>query len=280
MKKARIVAAIAAASTVVLLAASPVLAVDVIVAGNGSSSDNTANVTVTQSKLISQTNQANISNTVDANATTGQNSANSNTGGDTSIKTGDASTAVNLNNNANSNKSSVGCCSDPISTSVSISGNGADSKNKVNFAINNTSGVTNQNTLNINNHVNAGANTGDNEANKNTGGNTSITTGDANVSVTIGNSGNSNEAVVCGCLLASIVNPPTPTVTPIANPLPGVATVLGLTSKSLPNTGFDYPYQLIFGVTAGLISLGLVMKLKASEIEEVLGSISGKVKLG
>lgn len=275
MKKVKILTALLAVSVATLLAAGPALALTVEVSGNGADSDNTANVSVNQSTSINQTNNANISNNVDANANTGGNSANNNTGGDTSINTGDASTKVALNNTANSSKASIGCC-DLLSAAISISGNGAGSDNNVSFNLNNSRNVSTENNLNIDNDVDADANTGDNEANGNTGGNTSIKTGDANVNITIGNSGNSNEAVVCGCLIAGLVNPPTPTVKPI----PGVPTVLGLTSTSLPMTGFNYPFQLIFGLTIGLVGLGLVMKNKASEIEQALDSIAGRIKQG
>lgn len=273
MKKAKILSALSAVTAATLLAAGPALALTVEVSGNGADSDNTANVSVNQSTSITQTNNANISNNVNANANTGGNSANNNTGGDTSINTGDASTNVALNNTANSSRTSVGCC-DPISAAISISGNGANSDNNISFNINNSRNVTTVNNLNIDNDVNATANTGDNSANGNTGGNTSIKTGDANVNVTIGNSGNSNEAIVCGCLIAGLVNPPTPTVKPI----PGVPTVLGLTSTSLPMTGFNYPFQLILGLTALLVGLGFVLKNKASQVEQALNSFGSKLK--
>lgn len=273
MKKARIVAAITAASSVVLLAAGPVLAVDVNVSGNGSSSDNQAIVSVVKSTEIFQTNQANIKNSVTANANTGDNSANKNTGGDTSIKTGDSSTSVNLSNNANSNKTSTSCCGDPVSGAVSISGNGADSNNKVDFNFNNINSITTENILNINNRVNADANTGGNEAGKNTGGDTSIETGDASVTISIGNSGNSN-VVILGAMLPSVK----PVLNPVVNPIPGVPSVLGV-SKTLPMTGYDYPFGLITSATLGLVSLGLLLRTKASEVEKLLSSFAGSEKL-
>ncbi len=278
MKKSRIVAAVAAASTVVLLAASPVLAVDITVSGNGADSSNTANVSVNNTTNIVQTNTSNINNNVKASANTGGNTANENTGGNTSITTGEASTAVALNNTANSSKVSAGCC-DAIGAAISVSGNGADSKNKVSFNINNIRNTSAENNLDINNNVNGKANTGVNNANENTGGNASINTGNANVNVTIGNSGNRNETTVCGCLIAAL-NPTTPTVTPLPGITPGIPTVLGVTSKTLPNTGYDYPYQLIFGMTGALIGLGLVMKTKAAEIEKALNNLSSKISLG
>lgn len=268
MKKAKLVAALTAASSVILLAVSPVFATDVAISGNGADSDNTANVSVQQNTTVFQTNTADINNSVNATANTGNNTAAKNTGGDTSIKTGDSSTAVNLNNNANSNKGSISCC-DPISAAVSISGNGADSNNKVNFSFTNSRTVTTENNLNIDNDVNAASNTGGNKADKNTGGDTAIDTGNASVKVKIGNSGNSNEVTI-GTML--------PIVTPIANPIPGVPAVLGV-SKTLPMTGYDYPFGLIISLTLGLVGLGLLLRTKASEVEKLLSGLAGPAKL-
>lgn len=273
MKKVKVLTALSAVSVASILAASPAFALTVDVTGNGANSSSNADISVKNVTTITQTNTADINNNVDANANTGGNNANENTGGNTSINTGDATTKVNLNNQANSNSNTIACC-DPIAAAISVSGNGADSKNKVSFNINNIRNVTTENNLDIHNNVDGNANTGDNNANENTGGNSSIKTGDANVNITIGNSGNSNTVVIGG------ITVPTPPAPVVAAPIPGVSTVLGLTSKSLPMTGFDYPFQLIFGLTGALIGLGLVMKTKAVEIEKALSNLTSKISLG
>lgn len=277
MKKVRILSALASLGASALVAASPAFALTVELSGNGDSSDNSANITVNKTTTITQTNTADIKNKVSADANTGYNSANQNTGGDTSIETGDASSSVSVNNTANSSKSSIGCC-DNTDLSVSLSANGSGSNNNVRFNWTDQRDIITLNDLNINNYINARANTGGNEANGNTGGDTSIKTGDANVSVMIGNSGNNNFASVCGCLVAS-VNPPTPAVTPIPGLTPGIPAVLGV-SKTLPMTGFDYPYHLIFAGTLSLVGAGLFLRRKTSEIEQALTSLTSKLNLG
>lgn len=277
MKKVRILSALGSLGASVLLAASPAFALEVSVSGNGADSTNNIAVSASQTTSILQTNTADITNNVNADANTGNNSANDNTGGDTSINTGNAATAVNLNNSANSNTLDIGCC-EAISTSVKIAGNGSGSTNYVDLRFSNNRYVLVQNRLNIYNDIYANANTGGNEANGNTGGNTTINTGNANVSVNVSNSGNVNQTSVCSCLLPGLVKPPTVTPPAIPGLTPGVPAVLGV-SKTLPMTGFDYPYQVIFAVTLTLLGLGLVLRNKTSEIEQALTSLAAKLNL-
>ena len=119
------------------------------VSGNGASSDNTVNISVNQSTSVSQTNNANITNSVSANANTGSNSANNNTGGDTSINTGDASTKVALNNTANSSKLQLAAA---IRLTLLFDiGQWGNSDNKISFNLNNSRNVSTENNLNIDN---------------------------------------------------------------------------------------------------------------------------------
>jgi hypothetical protein len=188
-------------STAALVASSfvgPALALDVEISGNGANSDNTANVAVSNSTTVNQSNVANISNDVDVDADTGRNDANGNTGGNVSIDTGDATANVGVSNTANSNVANVdGCC--PNDVNVTISGNGAKSDNDAKVGVGNSTWVVQNNLALVKNDVDVDADSGKNDANRNTGGDVSITTGDAgtgNTGVVIANAVNKNVASV------------------------------------------------------------------------------------
>ena len=84
--------------------------IDVIISGNGTSSSNDSDVSVTNTTTVNQTNDADISNNISASATTGNNDANDNTGdGDVSIDTGNAKAVVDVSNTVNSNEAVVDC---------------------------------------------------------------------------------------------------------------------------------------------------------------------------
>ncbi len=85
------------------------------------------------------------------------------------------------------------------SITVVVSGNGSSSDNDVKVGQTNNTTVTQSNTANISNDINANANTGGNHANDNTGSDVSIDTGNAKSTVKVDNTVNSNEAQVkCG----------------------------------------------------------------------------------
>jgi hypothetical protein len=199
-KKVMIVVASAA---LLLNGLGPVLAsTTILVSGNGSDSENTAKVDVTHTTSVVQSNNAEVSNTVDAKATTGGNEAKGNTGGDVSIKTGDAGVTVSANTTVNSNAAKVDCCNTG-NTNVEISGNGTNSENKVNLDSGKTSNDANvlvqqTNSSDVKNRVDAKASTGDNKAKDNTNGDVSIETGDASTSVTLDTTANANSAQVGG----------------------------------------------------------------------------------
>lgn len=247
--------------SVLLLNAAPVGAMSIEVSGNGADSDTSANVSVSQTVNILQTNTADIDNDVSASANTGYNDANDNTGGDVSIETGDATTKVEASNKLNSNTVSLGCCPD-FSANVKVSGNGSDSRNTVNLSLDNTLSIEDRKFLEIDNNFSVWSNTGKNNASGNTGGDVRIKTGDANALVVIDNKGNEN-VIIIGALND---NPkPTPTPTPGVNPLPTVPSVLGV--SQLPTTGFDLPIKLILLASAGMVSLGIALNKKASSLK-------------
>ena len=170
----------------------------VTISGNGSNSDNDANVTVNTSKTIFQTNTADIDNNVKISANSGDNKAEDNTGGDVAINTGDANVSSSVSNSANSNVASLDCGSCPGDLNVKISGNGSDSDNKADVDVNNTLSVIQANNADVDNDVDVDANTGGNKAEDNTGGEVEIETGDAKVEVAIENMVNQNVANIGG----------------------------------------------------------------------------------
>ncbi|MEK7550733.1 MAG: hypothetical protein AAB535_03030 [Patescibacteria group bacterium] len=176
----------------------PVLAqTTIVISGNGTNSDNTSNVSFTQSTTVVQSNVADVNNDVYADADTGDNDAKDNTGGDVSIKTGDADVDVNVENTLNSNSAQVDCCQGG-DTEILISGNGSDTDNDANVTLDNSTTVFQDNYADVTNKVDAYADTGDNDAKDNTGGSVSIDTGDAETSVTLATTANANSATVGG----------------------------------------------------------------------------------
>ncbi len=192
---------IAIFSSVLLLAGSalPVLAQSTVtISGNGSDTNNVANVTVTQTTQVSQTNTADITNTVNASADTGDNDANHNTGGSVSVDTGNANTDVTISNTANTNVADVDNCNcGSGDVEVLVSGNGDDSNNTANTTLQNTVTLGQTNVANVTNNVEkARSDTGDNDANHNTGGSVSVSTGNATTSVDLSTNANANLARV------------------------------------------------------------------------------------
>src|SRR3972149_7269046 len=164
---------------------------DVKIAGNGSDSENEANVELISEVGVEQTNEAKVDNDIDVDANTGDNDAKDNTGGDVEIETGDADVVVDVKNMVNSNVASIGG-GDGGSIDVEISGNGSDSKNTANVGVASLVGVLQENNADIENDIDVDANSGNNEAEDNTGGDVAIDTGDADVEVGVSNEANFN----------------------------------------------------------------------------------------
>lgn len=167
------------------------------VTGNGSDSTSNVNLTQVATTNVVQSNQANISNNVDANANTGNNDADRNTGGNVAIDTGNASSDVSVSNSVNSNSANVDCCA-ANDTSVLIAGNGDNTTNNVDLTQGNETSVFQDNRAHIDNDIYSDANTGRNDANRNTGGDVEILTGKASSNVDVSNTANANWANVGG----------------------------------------------------------------------------------
>lgn len=198
-----------ATGAILLNAMAPIaLAQTITVNGNGAFSDNEVNIKNKNETVVNQTNDAKVTNNIDADASTGGNSASFNTGGKTIISTGDASTNVDVTTAVNLNKVDLPNCGtcDRGPVNVTISGNGAnplsenksEPKNEVNVNTNNSLFVNQNNYADIDNYVDAKATTGKNDASLNTGGDSIISTGDAKTNVSINNIANANFAKVGG----------------------------------------------------------------------------------
>ncbi len=175
---------------------------NVNITGNGADSNNGVALDQSTITAVDQSNNAYVSNNVDADAKTGGNDADSNTGGDVLIRTGDASVDVNVSTNANVNMAHVGSANGSSNPSASfvISGNGAGSDNYITASLAKLTSVAQDNSAYVSNNVDADAKTGYNDANFNTGGDVLIGTGNAKVMADVNNAVNFNHADVdCGC---------------------------------------------------------------------------------
>ncbi|OGM25621.1 hypothetical protein A2962_03765 [Candidatus Woesebacteria bacterium RIFCSPLOWO2_01_FULL_39_61] len=195
----KVVTAFAAATLLVNSALPAFAGTTLIISGNGSSSDNTADVNLNSTTTVVQSNEADIDNDVHVNADTGGNSADDNTGGEVDLETGDITTQVGISNAVNSNVASVEECDCEGDVDVLISGNGTHSDNKVELDKKSTTELFQNNEADVDNDVHVYADTGDNSADDNTGGSVTLKTGDIDVkSIEITNALNSNSARVGG----------------------------------------------------------------------------------
>lgn len=157
------------------------------VSGNGTSSENQVNYTVSQETNVSSTNQSNIQNDVNSQANTGSNQASSNTGSQTDVTTGDVSQSVSIENQANSSTVNLsGCGCEGQGVDIQNSGNGSDSNNNISANVQNNTSINVENYTSVTNIANVHANSGSNSANGNTG-DVSLYTGNIAVSGSIQN---------------------------------------------------------------------------------------------
>lgn len=187
-----------AAGAILVNTVLPVFATtSIVVSGNGSDSTNEVEAEFTNTTTVVQSNTADVENKVNATATTGGNEAEDNTGGDVSIETGDADVTVDVANTLNQNSAEVNCCPGG-DVDVQISGNGSGSENNVDLDMAGKVEIFQENKADVENHIDAFAGTGKNEAKDNTGGSVSIETGDASVTVGVSTAANWNSAKVGG----------------------------------------------------------------------------------
>lgn len=166
------------------------------ISGNGAVSSNSITNTMRNTASISQSNNANFSNTVWINGNTGGNNASFNTGGNTTISTGSTSATVDISNVAGKNVANIGvlgCGCFMTTGSAVIADNGAFSNNRISQSMNNSLRVNQNNTTSLNNRVNVSGSTGHNSSSFNTGGSSFIGTGSANADVMVHNVAGGNQ---------------------------------------------------------------------------------------
>lgn len=206
--------------------------------GNGSNSDNNANIDLTNNNNTFQTNDADISNTLVFDAQTGNNESSANTGGDSAITSGNTKVDANVLNVVNSNliggnmwlvivneagkwigkilgapdgSNFAGSQGTEFQVdqngviTASNNGNGSNSNNDANISQTNNNATVQNNNAAISNLLNLSANTGGNASSDNTGGNSKITTGDANIVANLVNFVNNNISGN-GKLFVTVVN--------------------------------------------------------------------------
>ena len=171
----------------ILIVSKPVFADEIFINGNGSGSQNEVYTTQEVNNVVTQSNNANITTTVEESLTTGNNSATGNTDSGVNITTGDTSSVVSVTNSGNSSQVSQGECCQQQENIINISGNGSDSRNTVQANENIFNTVSISNNATVTNVISGNAVTGNNSANDNNG-SVLIKTGNILVSNTIKNS--------------------------------------------------------------------------------------------
>lgn len=190
--------AILASSALIVSPLSSVLAATTIeISGNGAGSNNGVGLTLTQIRTVFQSNKANVINDVDAEAETGDNEIEENTGGDAKIDTGDSKAIVTITNSLNTNAATLDCCGTG-NADVLISGNGAESTSDVNLGLTNTIDAVQDNSADVDNDVDAEAETGENDIEENTSGDATIETGDATTTVKLNTTANASTLTIGG----------------------------------------------------------------------------------
>lgn len=196
----KLTSAIATGALILSMATPALAADDITISGNGAASLNTATVNSTDTTVVTQSNNAYVSNNVSSNADSGGNSANFNTGGSTTVVSGAAQSSTNVTTAANLNSASVDPCNcQPGGAGdVTISGNGATSYNQA--TLNNASSTTlgQSNTAKVSNNVSGNATSGNNSASFNTGGDTVVSSGPAKSDVNVLTAANANLATIGG----------------------------------------------------------------------------------
>ncbi len=191
---------VVATSAVLLNIAAPIAfaSTTITISGNGEQSNNSTAVTQANTTTVQQSNTATVNNTVNANAESGDNSASGNTGGNVLVKSGASTVDSTVTNALNSNAAQVNCNCGTGSTDLSVTGNGEKSDNELALTQEHTNTLAQQNSANVNNDVNAKANSGDNSAVSNTGGHTTVISGDASTTSDVKTTANANVAMIGG----------------------------------------------------------------------------------
>lgn len=193
-----------------------------VIEENGADSGNVIDILDDTVQEVSQTNNLEANNIIDADVNTGKNTIINNLGGGSTITTGDATANVNVINFGNVNMAGVGVAEynvfDPTGGDIylddlsyipaevlaQINKNGAGSDNTIEYQSGNTKLVFQDNYAEVTNDINIEVNTGDNTITQSLG-DATIQTGDANVVANIINFLNSN-FLGLGKLLVGVIN--------------------------------------------------------------------------
>lgn len=162
---------------------------ELTISNNGDGSQNTVQVTQSQSNTVTQSNQADVKNDVSATADTGGNTANTNNGESTTIVTGGSTTSTNVDNDLNKSQATTSCCPENTSGSITISGNGQGSETQALVNNNSQNNITITQNAEVKNNIVTAANTGNNNASANNG-NVTIVTGNINAQAEVRNNTN------------------------------------------------------------------------------------------
>lgn len=174
---------------------------NIIIAGNGSDSENSVKLSNDPSTYITQANDAEVNNNVKTNQTTGNNDANDNEGGDVTIDTGNSNSTVGIDNMVNFNAADVDNCGCFSDLTAKIAGNGTDSENEIGAVLGGDlmvyqGGRDGGNDAELKNIVDPKSNTGYNDSNRNSGpvgiDPVSNFTGNSSSDVSVNNTANSN----------------------------------------------------------------------------------------
>lgn len=142
--------------------------VSAYILGNGKNTDNNIGLSLNNSAVVSQTNDAHVNNNTDINQNTGKNKTNDNLG-DVYLTSGNAGANVNVDTMANFNAASLdcGCAVGDNDVFAKIGQNLQGSDNNIGLDRNNAKTVFQTSAAYVGNNTVDNANTGDNQANDN-----------------------------------------------------------------------------------------------------------------
>lgn len=248
----------------------------VVVANNGSNSNNAVTVAAVSNVSVVSNQTGNISTNISAKSNTGNNSIKESSGNN-SIKTGNAKTVVSSTTVVNSAFVNVSQQT-PLALAIVIKNNGSDSNQKVAVSFINNRSIEILNSANIENKITATSNTGDNTISNGLGG-ASISTGEATTIITSTNIANMSKVVVNDC--CSKENDPDDPGNPVVPPIGGGGNISTASSSSsggvggggsvlaastgdvLPATGMNITlWATIFNVF--MLIMGLYLRKKAA----------------
>lgn len=162
----------------VLAPAFPAFAeIQIEITDNGSGTENSVTVANDRETTVSQSNTADVIQSVNQETDTGSNSATGSSG-NTQITTGDAASQTEVNSGLNSATVASDCCGDN-EINITVSGNGENSINTIHTQLATTTTINIHQEADIENSLGISANSGRNQVNDN-GGSVQIATGDIN----------------------------------------------------------------------------------------------------